>query len=145
MVTWGKRLSPGMVVLLPGRDLITVTLSELDYRAHGIGPDDPSPFSSDDESSVSNDSHTSAVREATLREFAERARGRGLPRSSTLWERRANDTLGSIAPRSSPILIVEPPPSSSWCSQVAPWACSRSPLPHASARPVASSGAAGRC
>lgn len=36
MVTRGKRLPPGMVVLLPGRDLITVSLTQLAYRAHGI-------------------------------------------------------------------------------------------------------------
>ncbi|KAE8797579.1 hypothetical protein D1007_27234 [Hordeum vulgare] len=59
-----------MVVLLPGRDLIMVSLTKLAFHAHGIGPDDPSPFSSDDGGdSESYDVHDAAIREATLREW----------------------------------------------------------------------------
>ncbi|KAE8798567.1 hypothetical protein D1007_26244 [Hordeum vulgare] len=67
MVTRGMRLPPGMVVLLPGRDLIMVSLTQLAFHAHGIGLDDPSPLSSDDGSdSDSYDFHDAATHETTL-------------------------------------------------------------------------------
>ncbi|KAI4980236.1 hypothetical protein ZWY2020_020721 [Hordeum vulgare] len=82
MVTRGTHLPPGMVVMLPGRDLIMVSLTKLAFHAHGIGPDDPSPFSSDDGGdSESYDVHDAAIREATLREFVVRPLGGGPPPS----------------------------------------------------------------
>ncbi|KAI4975494.1 hypothetical protein ZWY2020_049101 [Hordeum vulgare] len=93
MVTCGMHLPPGMVVLLPGRDLITVSLTQLAFHAHGIGPDDPSPLSSDDGSdSDSYDFHDAATHETTLLEFADRARARGPPPSwhGSIWTRCAN-------------------------------------------------------
>ncbi|KAI4987372.1 hypothetical protein ZWY2020_020172 [Hordeum vulgare] len=93
MVTRGTRLPPGMVVLLPGRDLITVSLTRLAFHAHGIGLDDPSPFSSDEGAgSDSYDYHNDATRASTLREFVDRARGRGHPPSQygSIWTRRTN-------------------------------------------------------
>ncbi|KAE8803433.1 hypothetical protein D1007_20660 [Hordeum vulgare] len=80
MVTHNMCLPPSMVILLPGQELITVSLLQLAFHAHGIGPDDPSPFSSNDDSDTnSNDSHVCAVRGAVLRDFMQRARGRGPP------------------------------------------------------------------
>ncbi|KAE8791301.1 hypothetical protein D1007_34295 [Hordeum vulgare] len=93
MVTRGTRLTPAMVVLLPGRDLITVSLTQLAFHAHGIGPDDPSPFSSDEgDGSDSYDYHDDANRASTLRDFVDRARGRGPPpsRHGSIWSRHAD-------------------------------------------------------
>ncbi|KAI4977882.1 hypothetical protein ZWY2020_014436 [Hordeum vulgare] len=93
MVIRGTRLPPGMAVLHPGRDLITVSLTQLAFHTHGIGPDDPSPFSSDEGAdSDAYDYHDDATRETTLRKFADRARGRGPPpsRHGSIWTRRAN-------------------------------------------------------
>ncbi|KAE8774711.1 hypothetical protein D1007_52845 [Hordeum vulgare] len=93
MVTRGTRLPPAMVMLLPGRDLITVSLTQLAFHAHGIGPDDPSPFSSDEGAgSDSYDYHDDANRASTLHDFADRDRGRGPPpsRHGYIWSRRAD-------------------------------------------------------
>ncbi|KAI4972588.1 hypothetical protein ZWY2020_003513 [Hordeum vulgare] len=101
MVTRGKWIPPGIVILLPGQELITVALSEFNFRMHVIGPNDLSSFSSGDGGDASsNDSHASDVCEAMLTEFSEHARGRGPPlslppslESSRCLDRHARECL----------------------------------------------------
>ncbi|KAI5010468.1 hypothetical protein ZWY2020_012605 [Hordeum vulgare] len=111
MVTRGTRLPPAMVVLLPGRDLVTVSLTQLAFHAHGIGPDDPSPFSSNEGAgSDPYDYHDNANRASTLRDFADRARGRGPPpsRHGSIWSRRADAAAKKRHEALAPTIALQP-------------------------------------
>ncbi|KAE8793097.1 hypothetical protein D1007_32307 [Hordeum vulgare] len=111
MVTRGMRLPPAMVVLLPGRDLVTVSLTQLAFHAHGIGPDDPSPFSSDKGAgSDPYDYHDDANRASTLRDFADRARGRGPPpsRHGSIWSKRADAAAKKRHEALAPTIALQP-------------------------------------